>query len=279
MQPFDDEKISAFINNWYDSRFKDKAEAQRRKESLQKALDDNDRIKLLARNPLLLTIIALIHRYQAVLPKERHRLYDKAVETLLISWDANKELSSHGKLKYLGLDDLRRLMELLAYWIQTQGNVGNEEGGTLIDRDELISQLSREIKQLKQVQLYQAKEEAERFVELIRERTGLLNEQGQDCYGFVHKTFQEYLCAEEIDYQLENEFDFEIILNAIREHLHDPHWREVLLLLVAQQKPKNVAKAIRAVLNNGSEYEEWLHRDLFFCWILFGGRSEGFAEC
>ncbi|NEP81606.1 MAG: signal transduction protein [Okeania sp. SIO3B3] len=264
MQSFDDEKISAFINNWYDSRFRDKAEAERRKESLRKALDDNDRIKLLARNPLLLTIVALIHRYQAVLPKERYRLYDKAVETLLISWDANKELSSDGWLKYLGLDDLRRLMELLAFWVHTQGNVGNDEGGTLIDRDELIEQLSREIKQLKQVQLYQAKEEAERFVDLIRERTGLLNEQGQDFYGFVHKTFQEYLCAEEINYQLENELDFGIILNAIREHLHDAHWREVLLLLIAQQKPKNVAKAIRAVLNHGSEYEEWLHRDLFF---------------
>jgi len=264
MQPFDDEKISAFINNWYDSRFRDKAEAERRKESLQKALDDNDRIKLLARNPLLLTIIALIHRYQAVLPKERHRLYDKAVETLLISWDANKELSSHERLQYLALDDLRRLMELLAYWVHTQGNVGSGEGGTLIDKEELIEQLSREIKGLKQVQLYQAKEEAERFVDLIRERTGLLNEQGQDCYAFVHKTFQEYLCAEEIDYQLENEFDFGIILNAIREYLHDAHWREVLLLLIAQQKPKNAAKAIRAVLNNGSEYEQWLHRDLFF---------------
>ncbi|NET44816.1 MAG: signal transduction protein [Okeania sp. SIO2B3] len=264
MQSFDDEKISAFINNWYDSRFQDKAEAERRKESLRKALDDNDRIKLLARNPLLLTIIALIHRYQAVLPKKRFELYDAAVKTLLTSWDANKEISNHGVFKYLDLDDLRRLMELLAYWVHTQGNVGDNQGGTLIDRDELTEQLSREIKQLKQVQLYQAKEEAERFVKLIRERTGLLNEQGQDCYGFVHKTFQEYLCAEEINYQLENELDFGIILNAIREHLHDAHWREVLLLLIAQQKPKNVAKAIRAVLNNGSEYEEWLHRDLFF---------------
>jgi len=262
MQRFDDEKISAFINNWYDSRFKDKAEAERRKESLQKALDDNDRIKLLARNPLLLTIIALIHRYQAVLPKERHRLYDKAVETLLTSWDANKELSSDGWLKYLGLDDLRRLMELLAYWVHTQGNVG-DEGGTLMDKEELIERLSREIKRLKQVELYQAQEEAERFVDLIRERTGLLNEQGQDCYAFVHKTFQEYLCAEDIDYQADNDDDFEIVLGCIREHLHESHWEEVLLLLIAQQKPKKVAKAMRVILARGSEYEEWLHRDLF----------------
>ncbi|NEO48366.1 MAG: NACHT domain-containing protein, partial [Moorea sp. SIO4A3] len=264
IEPFDDSKISAFIDNWYKSRFQDQGEAQRRKESLRKALDDNDRITLLARNPLLLTIIALIHRYQAVLPKERYKLYDKAVETLLTSWDANKELSSDKWLSYLSLDDLRRLMEWLAYWIHTQGDAEDNDSGTLIDKDELIKQLAEQIKTLKQVDLYKAKQEAKRFVELIRKRTGLLNEQGQDCYGFVHKTFQEYLCAQEINYQAENEYDFGIVLNHIREHLHDSHWREVLLLLIAQQKPKNAAKAIRAVLNNKSNYEQWLHRDLLF---------------
>ncbi|NEO14543.1 MULTISPECIES: HEAT repeat domain-containing protein [unclassified Moorena] len=264
IEPFDDSKISAFIDNWYNSRFQDQAEAERRKESLRKALDDNDRIKLLARNPLLLTIIALIHRYQAVLPKERYKLYDKAVETLLTSWDANKELSSDKWLTYLSLDDLRRLMEWLAYWIHTQGNAEDKDSGTLIDQDDLIKQLAEQIKTLKQVDLYKAKQEAKRFVELIRKRTGLLNEQGQDCYGFVHKTFQEYLCAQEINYQAENEYDFGIVLNHIREHLHDSHWREVLLLLIEQQKPKNAAKVIRAVLTNQSNYEQWLHRDLLF---------------
>ena len=281
IQPFDDQKISAFIDSWYNSRFQDQAEAQRRKESLRKALDHNDQITMLARNPLLLTIIALIHRYQAVLPKERYKLYDKAVETLLTSWDANKELSSDKWLTYLELDDLRRLMESLAYWIHTQGNVEDNDSGTrldavahggnpqdraasLIDRDDLIDQLSRQIKTLKHVQLYQAKEEAKRFVELIRERTGLLNEQGQDCYGFVHKTFQEYLCAQEINYQADNEGDFDIVLSQIREHLHNSHWHEVLLLLIAQQKPKKAAKAIKAVLTKNSDYEQWLHRDLLF---------------
>ncbi|NER89120.1 sister chromatid cohesion protein PDS5 [Moorena sp. SIO3A2] len=264
IEPFDDSKISAFIDNWYNSRFQDQAEAERRKDSLRKALDDNDRIKLLARNPLLLTIIALIHRYQAVLPKERYKLYDKAVETLLTSWDANKELTSDKWLTYLSLDDLRRLMEWLAYWIHSQGNAEDKDSGTLIDQDDLINQLAEQIKTLKQVDLYKAKQEAKRFVELIRKRTGLLNEQGQDCYGFVHKTFQEYLCAQEINYQAENEYDFGIILNHIREYLHDSHWREVLLLLIAQQKPKNATKAIRAVVNNKSNYEQGLHRDLLF---------------
>ncbi|MFP4100376.1 HEAT repeat domain-containing protein [Coleofasciculus sp.] len=275
LQPFNDNQIEEFINRWYDSRVPDKAEAERRKQSLRTALSDNPRIQLLARNPLLLTIIALIHRYQAHLPKERYKLYDKAVETLLTSWDANKELTNQTELKYLELDDLRRLMEVLAYWIHTQGSSEDKEGGTLIEKDDLIDQLSREIQTLKQIQRYEAKKEAERFVNFIRERTGLLNEQGQDYYAFVHKTFQEYLCAQEIDYQADNEGDFDIILDHIREHLHDPHWREVLLLLIAQQKPKKAAKAIRAILQNKSEYESWLHRDLFWAGTLLTENIKG----
>ncbi|MGK7925891.1 MAG: NACHT domain-containing NTPase, partial [Spirulina sp.] len=266
LQPFDDAKIEEFIDRWYDSRIQDSAEAKRRKDSLRNALNENDRVKLLSRNPLLLTIIVLIHRYQALLPKERYKLYDRAVETLLISWDANREITSSDRssLIYLKLDDLQRLMESLAYWVHTRGSSEEQEGGTLVDRDELIEQLAKDIKILKQVKLYEAREEAKRFVTFIRDRTGLLNEQGQDCYAFVHKTFQEYLCAQEINYQADNEGDFDIVLDCIREHIHDGHWREVLLLLIAQQKPKKAAKAIRAILDCSSEYEQWLHRDLLF---------------
>ncbi|MEG3988032.1 HEAT repeat domain-containing protein, partial [Microcoleus sp. S28C3] len=264
LQVFDNPKVNEFINRWYDSRVPDAAEAQRRKDSIKKALDENDRIKLLARNPLLLTIIALIHRYQAVLPRARHKLYEKAVETLLKCWDANKNMTEQSVFKCLDADDLRRLMEILAYWIHTHGSTDNPEGGTLIAKDELLEQLTLNIKTKKQVERFQAKEEAKRFVDFIQQRTGLLNEQGQDLYAFVHKTFQEYLCAQEIGYQADDEDDFEIVLKHIREHLHDPHWREVLLLLIAQQKPKKAAKAMRAILAANSEHEEWLHRDLFF---------------
>jgi predicted NACHT family NTPase/HEAT repeat protein len=264
LQLFDNAKIDEFINHWYDSRVRDAAEAQRRKDSIKKALDENDRIKLLARNPLLLTIIALIHRYQAVLPRARHKLYEKAVETLLKCWDANKKMTEQSVFKCLDADDLRRLMEILAYWIHTQGSTDNPEGGTLIVKDDLLEQLTLNIKTKKQVERFQAKEEAKRFVDFIQQRTGLLNEQGQDLYAFVHKTFQEYLCAQEISYLADDNDDFEIVLKHIREHLHDPHWREVLLLLIAQQKPKKAAKAMRAILVANSEHEQWLHRDLFF---------------
>jgi predicted NACHT family NTPase len=68
LEPFDNRKTDQFIDHWYSSRISDKARAERSKADLRKALKGSDRIQKLAKNPLLLTIIALIHRYQAELP-------------------------------------------------------------------------------------------------------------------------------------------------------------------------------------------------------------------
>jgi HEAT repeat protein/energy-coupling factor transporter ATP-binding protein EcfA2 len=268
LQPFDHEKINEFIDNWYDSRTPDQTDAKSRKDSIRRALTNNPRLQMLATNPLLLTIIVLIHLYQAELPRERYKLYERAVQTLLVTWDTtNKQLENSSKLEYLKNDDWENLMQDLAYWIHShsEGITGNESEGTLIDRDELLRFLGDYIKKTKGIDFSKAKKEGERFIEFLRDRAGLLNEQGQDCYAFVHKTFQEYLCAQKIQREMEeNSYDFQIILDAIKEHLHDAHWREVLLLLVAQQKKISAARAIRDILNSKSDYEQWLHRDLLF---------------
>jgi HEAT repeat protein len=271
LESFDDKQVATFIDHWYDSRLKeDPAQADRRKADLQKAFARNERIRLLAKNPLLLTIITLIHRYQAELPRQRCKLYEKAVETLLTSWDSGKEIKLYSQvLLFLKSDDLLYILKKLAYWIHTQGSMGETEGGTLIDKDELIRWLRKEIQTLKKCEAHEAKGEAERFIDFIQRRTGLLNEQGRDRYAFVHKTFQEYLTAEEIFDRADVEDDTEIILAHFRQHLHDQHWREVLLLLVSKLKGKKAQKAIQAVLAAGSDYEQWLHRDLLFAgWCL-----------
>jgi HEAT repeat protein len=273
LEPFDDKQIAEFIDHWYTSRIADKAKAERWKADLRKALKGKDRIQQLAKNPLLLTIIALIHRYQAALPRQRYKLYEKAVETLLTSWDSGKDSGKEIRLfeqvlQYLKPDDLLYVLKKLAYWIHTQGSTADAEGGTLIDQADLIRQLSQDIKGLKGCKPHEAKAEAERFVDFIQKRTGLVNEQGRECYAFVHKTFQEYLTAEEIYDQFEEGED-EIIQTHIQRYLHHQHWREVLLLLVSKLKKKRAADAIRSIYEASSEYEQWLHRDLRFAgWCL-----------
>ncbi len=49
-------------------------------------LDLDARVRELARNPLLATLICLVHGHRATLPGERARLYDEVVELLLVDW-------------------------------------------------------------------------------------------------------------------------------------------------------------------------------------------------
>ncbi len=270
LESFDDKQVATFIDHWYDNRENDKEKATRRKADLQSAFARNERIWLLAKNPLLLTIITLIHRYGGELPKQRCELYEAAVKTLLIKWDSGKEIKRYEQdLIYLKHDDLLYILKKLAYWIHTKGSVGETEGGTIIKKNDLIGQLRKEIQARTTREFDEAEEEAKRFIDFIRQRTGLLNEQEQDRYAFVHKTFQEYLTAEEIYYLANREDDTNIILDHFRAHLHDQHWREVLLLLVSRLEGHKARKAIKTVLDANSEYEQWLHRDLLFAgWCL-----------
>ena len=271
LEPFDDKQVDTFIDHWYDSRELDKAAARRRKDDLRSAFKGNDRIRQLATNPLLLTIIALIHRYQAELPRQRFKLYESAVGTLLTSWDSGKEMKLSEVLdqKIWKSSDLLFMMKKLAYWIHKQGSVSEIESGTIIDKVELVRQLRKEIQKRHKLEPDHAEAEAEEFVKFIQHRTGLLNEQGKNRYAFVHKTFQEYLTAEEIFKRADYEDDTDIILSHFRDHLHDPHWREVLLLLVSKLEGRKAEKAINTVLYANSPYEKWLKRDLLFAgWCL-----------
>jgi HEAT repeat protein len=263
LQPFDPPKIEVFIEKWYDSRFSDPTESSRWRGNLKYAISQNDRIKLLAKNPLLLTIITLVHRYEAYLPRHRHSLYNRAVETLLTNWDTGKELNYVWPLEYLKRDSIRRLMELLAYWVHTQGDASSYEGGTLISREDLLEQLSKFILEEDiSLKRHEARNEAIRFLEHIRDRSGLLNEQSPGYYAFVHKTFQEYLTTQEIRDRQEEDFD--TVTEHISKYLHDAHWREVLLMLAAQQKRSNFEKVLKQILTYIDPYENILNRTLLF---------------
>jgi HEAT repeat protein/GTPase SAR1 family protein len=266
LELFNKEQINEFIEHWYTNRCESNIEAQTMIRDLQEALQRKDRLQELVRNPLLLTMVALIHRYQDVLPKRRYKLYDKAVDTLLKSWDRKGKGENYGEFKHLDReDDLRRVISQLAYWVHTQYETQTTESGTLIEEADLMTQLSQIIRsEYPNVKPNQAEGEAKRFVIFIRDRAGLLNEYGRGRYAFVHKTFQEYLTAEAILKKAEYEDNSDIIYDIIKIHLHKPHWREVLLLLVGQLQGKKAATAIELILRNQSDYERWLSRDLLF---------------
>ncbi|MBI5303440.1 MAG: HEAT repeat domain-containing protein [Chloroflexi bacterium] len=246
---FDDDAIRQFIENWYRAvEGKNEPEAKEGARLLSESLDANPNVKRLAVNPLMLTIIATIHRTER-LPNQRVRLYDKCAESLLVKWDEVRGIGGAP----IGEEEQRRRLEHIAYWMHSE-NIGD------VERDELQRKLTRFLKP----RYPDAADEASRFIDRLVERAGILVERSPDRFAFAHRTFQEYFAAMDIYNRYLDEEDPQIVHDAVMSHLHDPRWEEVSLLTMAKLKVKPTTKLLQAILSANSWGEGVLHRDLFF---------------
>jgi len=244
LEDFDDEEINAFLKNWYRSRMANEKEAEIKANDLKDALEKKPRIKELARNPLLLTIIGIIHRYEAQLPEDRLLLYDKATEALLYTWDNVKDIIDQ-KFKP---DDKRRFLEKVAFHLQSLEK--GDEAGTLIDRGEVYKILFPDFCRIFGCDNRQAKGLVDEFLDKIRTRAGLLVEQSPDRYGFVHKTFQEYFAARWIANEALLNFDPQIVIDYVDRYIDNAFWHETLLLALRALPNKQAQKVLDHILTH-----------------------------
>ena len=266
--PLKDADIEEFIRKWYTARERDVMHRAEQIKDLLGTLEREPRIRDLARNPLLLTIIALVHRIEAELPHERVKLYDKCVTALVDTWDEVKGLTISEKQRPF-FRERRRLLERLAYELQA----GAEGPGQLrtIKAGDLEFLLTRFLMENRRLGFADdpdaARDEAAAFVRLARGRTGLLVERGEGVFGFPHLTFQEYLAACDIEHRCMaygvNAVWHEI---AVKHSLHDPHWREVILLLLGSLNRYEDAPTllVERIMETGEAdpFEPVLHRHL-----------------
>ncbi len=82
------------------------SDSRREYEGLTRGIETNDRIRSLAVNPLLLTVIAIVHWNRKRLPEQRVELYDECVDVLL----GQRKEAEHIQLgrKVGALDELRQ---------------------------------------------------------------------------------------------------------------------------------------------------------------------------
>ncbi len=215
-------------------------QADQQAEHLVKAIRGNPRVAELAVNPLLLTVIALVHRYRAQLPERRSELYEEAVEVLLGQWDTAKGLDTKISLGGRELDsgDRRSLLEPVAFWM-------HEQKRRELEADELIELLRPAFTGMAGGDRAAAAKSVNAFVRLVNERSGLLVERGAGVYGFAHLTFQEYLAARALA-------DREDAIPYTLERLGNPWWREVILLqagYLGTQGRRRASELIRAIVD------------------------------
>ena len=264
---FDDENIALFVNKWC-LAFEEMTEigevAEKRAENEAKKLLDeinsNPGIRRLASNPLLLTILALVHYHGMRLPPRRVDLYELCVRTLAETWNLARNIAGIRLELWLGsrpLDEryLRTILGPVALWM-------HDEGKNLVEREELELKVAEELQRREGLSTENARETAADFLNLVVEYSGLLVEDSPNSFRFMHQTFQEYLAARTLAGRRD-------VNKYILSSIDDPRWREPILLTAASLEGDYADDFVRAIKNYKDRYEGLLHRHLIMAaWCL-----------
>ncbi|WP_110519338.1 SUMF1/EgtB/PvdO family nonheme iron enzyme [Herpetosiphon llansteffanensis] len=223
VQPIDRVEQSSFIQRWYAAALAhDPVLATTRQQDLVQAIRQRPRLHEIAENPLLLTLMTLLHFGEATsLPDQRTELYEKCLLLLLDEWDVLREGIRLETVLHITLQkrDLLPLIQPIAYHLQMAGR----EEATM---QEITAWVLERFCDLTNGNAWEAKVMIKRFLDVVETRSGLLVARDiQQRYALPHRTFQEYLAMREL-------VSADIVTREVLNHRHDPTWREVLLLLI-----------------------------------------------
>jgi hypothetical protein len=217
---FTDQQIQKFLGSWPG------IPEGKSVDQLMLTLRERPRIMALARNPLLLTIIAFLYTdmEEFVLPYSRTEFYTQAVDVLL------QQLK--GQLNQYRVAPKLMVLEQLAIFNQERGSQ-NQSDRLSLDEQTVISQINKILPSLN----LEAKDAAPLLREIV-ERSGLLLEiDGGTRYQFSHLTLQEYFAASALRGDGDKLSEF---------YLKDPDaWRETVKLWCGL--PQDSTKLLQAI--------------------------------
>lgn len=222
-------QIERFVQRWYDTAVPNNAvESARLQRRLLTAMADSKAIAELAGNPLLVTILTIIGKRQA-LPKARRDVLKHAVTVLVQHWDPEKDMLPDRfsrDLPTIVEEDKMELLRRVARRMQAApaGLAGNHITGADL-REEFEQYLRVEL----ELPAHQARPGAEQMLEQFRHRNFILSRFGPGVYGFVHRAFLEYMAAKDVELRFaKRKLDETDLLELFTTRWNDPAWHEVL---------------------------------------------------
>jgi len=231
VRSFTDEQVSRFVRGWYlaterhstgavdaDVRLRAESEAA----DLLTRLNNAPGLYDLTVNPLLLTMIATVHRYRGALPGSRADLYGEICQVMLWRRQEAKKLP----IELTGIQK-ESLLRGLAFTMMQRGVRDLPRADLLAEIRPGLRRMSRDLT-------------VEDFLADIGSN-GLLIERESNLYSFAHQTFQEYLAAAYIrDKGLSH---------VLVDTVDDVWWRETTLLYSARSDADPI---VRACLDSAS---------------------------
>ena len=230
----EDDAVKTFLGRWCEAVYADgERKAQEHLHELLDALRHRPEIRRLARNPVMLTALAVVHWNEKRLPEQRADLYES-----ILTWLAR----SREKLPNRPSDEeCLSILQALALAMQV-----HEEGRQVqVPHYRAAEAIEQEWRELPQKERRPA---AQKFLSQEETDSGIVVKRGTEI-RFWHLTFQEYLAARALAGLGDQEQH-----QAVVHNLYRAEWKEVVLLLagvlLSQGARKRVDNLISAVLDH-----------------------------
>lgn len=246
---FDDADILSLTKAWHATVVGQSLQVAEEAEDLARTILATDRVRRLAKNPLLLTTLLLVKRWVGDLPRKRTVLYEKAIEVLLMTWNV---------AAYEPIDREEAIPQLAFV-----AHALTEQGAQDLSSIRLAELLDKAREQMPEV-LGFAKTSVPKFVDRVESRSSLLvvvghrEERGKlvPVYEFRHLTFQEYLAAVAlVEGFYDGHREDDQAVDRLAQHLGDPRWFEVVTLanVLAGRAAGAVISAAVDIADRGGE--------------------------
>ncbi|XUL91325.1 NACHT domain-containing protein [Streptomyces galilaeus] len=229
--------LAAFVRQWHQAvrELGDELpcavdELPRYEQSLLNSLKDRAHLQSLAGTPLLAAMLCAMHLNRgSQLPRDRMELYRNALHTLVHERDADRNVPSALDSK-LSLGDKLVVLRDLAWRL-------SDNNRSEIGLDQAAVHVASKLSAMRHLEV----QDGHRVLEQLRDRSGILRSPVEGRLDFVHRTFQEYLAAEEATEE-------DRIGNLVgRAHLD--LWRETIIMAAGHANSRQRRELLDGILD------------------------------
>jgi hypothetical protein len=249
LQDLDPDRIHAFLDRWHAMAFEDQIDAALKRARISRAIQSSKSVAMLAENPMLLTLMAILNRHQD-LPHERVDLYALASGLLLRHWDMERALNDYPNLH--GEVDLRAKIAMLRKIARhmlgdTPGS--SDATGNFIDGATLTGLIEEHLRC--HLNFQHSGAAAMSVVRQLRERNFIICHLGADTYAFVHRAFLEYFGAADLVHRFNEEHSLSEpdLVTLFEANAGNDAWHEILRLICAQIDTRFVCRVAESLAN------------------------------
>ncbi|MFF7969050.1 NACHT domain-containing protein [Streptomyces sp. NPDC007903] len=240
--------LAAFVRQWHQAVRElgeelpcPVEELPRYEQSLLNSLKDRPHLQSLAGTPLLAAMLCAMHLNRgSQLPRDRMELYRNALHTLVHERDADRNVPSAVD-SGLSLGDKVVLLRDLAWRL-------SDNNRSEIALDQAAVHVGRKLAGMRHLD----EADGRAVLESLRARSGILRSPTMGRLDFVHRTFQEYLAAEEAAEE-------DRIGNLV-ERAHLDLWRETIIMAAGHANRPQREELLGGILDRAVTEPRWTRK-------------------